>query len=331
MRLLQCSLDRGRLAHAYLFDGSDLSQLEAVACTLAKALNCEKPPRVGQTGLPLDSCDECLSCKKIQNCNHPDVTWVRPESKSRVITIDQIRELMQVVQLKPHQAKWKVGIIVAADRLNQQAANAFLKTLEEPPGQSILILLSAAADQILETLLSRCLRLRFTGEATRASDPAFVAWLAQLGELASSADATLLARYRMLSLIMNRLSETKAAVQETLTQRSPLEKFDDIDPKTRDRWEEELAAAIEAEYRRERAELLVGIQWWLRDVWLNTLQLGKAATFPTLQSSTKAVAKRVQSHEGLKNLEIIDEAMRWLAGNVQEALALEVSFLKLAI
>ena len=153
--LLQNSLARGRLGHAYFFDGHDLSQLEAVAMTLAKTLNCENPPSRGKTGLALDSCDQCLNCRKIANCTHPDVFWVRPESKSRIITIEQIRDLMHTIQLKPTQAAWKTAIIVAADRLNVQAANAFLKTLEEPPGQSIIMLLSTEPANVLETMQTR--------------------------------------------------------------------------------------------------------------------------------------------------------------------------------
>ena len=332
MRLLQCSLDRGRLAHAYLFEGHDLSQLEAVAATLAKALNCENPPKVGKTGLPLECCDKCLNCRKIDGCNHPDVLWVRPESKSRVITIDQMRDLMQTVQLKPTQAQWKTGVIVAADRLNQQAANAFLKTLEEPPGQSVLMLLTVEPGHILETLVSRCLRLRFTGEAIQFRDPAFLAWLAQFGEVASGEQKTLLNRYRLLSLLMARLGEIKAAVQEALTQRSPLEKYEEIDPKQRERWEEELEAAIEAEYRRERAELLVGIQWWLRDIWIHSLKgSNDDCAFPALRLATQAVGARIRPDQGLRNIEILDQVLRSLRGNVQEALALEIGMLKVAL
>src|SRR5205823_2281869 len=141
VRLLQRSLERGRLGHAYLFSGDDLTELERIARTLAKVVNCEKPvrkpphstltPDEGE-GLPLDSCDRCVSCRKIDADNHPDISWVRPESKSRVIIIDQMRDLMQTIHLKPTVAQYKFGIIVAADRLNPQAANAFLKTLEEP-------------------------------------------------------------------------------------------------------------------------------------------------------------------------------------------------------
>src|SRR5436309_8963575 len=89
VHLLQRSLERGRLAHGYLFSGTELTELEAVAATLAKTLNCEKPPRRSAGRLALDSCDTCLTCRKVDSGNHPDVQWVRPESKSRIIEIKQ--------------------------------------------------------------------------------------------------------------------------------------------------------------------------------------------------------------------------------------------------
>src|SRR5262245_10315107 len=92
VQLLQRSLERGRLGHADLFAGGQLAELQAVARTLAKTLNCEQPPRRAASGLALDCCDVCQSCRKIENENHPDVLWVRPESKSRVITIEQMRD-----------------------------------------------------------------------------------------------------------------------------------------------------------------------------------------------------------------------------------------------
>ena len=83
-----------------------------------------------------------------------------------------MRELMHEVQLKSSEAEVKVAVIVAADRLNPQAANAFLKTLEEPPPKSVLILLSTEPGRILETIMSRCLRLNFAGEGARKWDAA---------------------------------------------------------------------------------------------------------------------------------------------------------------
>lgn len=86
--LLQRSLERGRLAHAYLFNGHQLDELESLARTLAKTLNCQRP--VKASGVGIDCCDACLSCRKIDHDNHADVFWVRPESKLRQIKIGQI-------------------------------------------------------------------------------------------------------------------------------------------------------------------------------------------------------------------------------------------------
>src|ERR1043165_98679 len=110
LRLLQRSLERGRLGHAYLFGGSALLALEKVTATLGKGVNCEKPVERNAAGVPIDSCDQCESCRKIDNFNHPDISWIRPESKSRVITIDQMRELMQTIYLKPTVARPKFGL-----------------------------------------------------------------------------------------------------------------------------------------------------------------------------------------------------------------------------
>ena len=330
-QLLQRSLERNRLAHAYLFGGNALKELEDMARTLAKAVNCLSPPRRAANNLALDSCDACDNCRRIDHFNHPDVLWVRPESKSRVITIDQIRELMQMVNLKPTAAEFKVGIIVAADRLTLQAANAFLKTLEEPPAKSILILLSTEPQRILDTILSRCLRLSFAGDGAHF-DAGQMEWMASFSATAANGKEGLLGHYRLLGLVSKKLAEQKAVIEEALTARSPLERYDDLDPKMRDKFEDELAAAIEAEYRRQRTDLIGALQWWLRDVWLHTLAAGAGLlSFPDFAAAAGAVARRISSAEALANLEEVDRLQRHLHSNVQEALALEVGLLKLKL
>src|SRR5271166_5369821 len=107
LQLLRRSLERGRLAHAYLLTGNQLDALEAIARTLAKTLNCDHPARKGTAAV--DCCDRCLSCQKIEHWNHPDVHWVRPESKSRIITIAQMRDLMREIQLKPKESRYKIA------------------------------------------------------------------------------------------------------------------------------------------------------------------------------------------------------------------------------
>ncbi len=327
VQLLQRSLARGRLGHAYLFAGDRLEELESLALTLAKTLNCLNPARTG--GLATDCCDDCLNCRKIENDSHADVHRVRPESKSRVITIDQTRELAREIQLKPAGAEFKVAIIVAADRLNVQAANAFLKTLEEPPPRSVLILLSTEPQRLLETILSRCLRLNFYGDGKHALDPAEREWLEHFGALAAGEQKTLLGRYRLLDALLKKLGEIRARVDESFSARSPLEKYDDVEKELREKWETELAAAIEAEYRRRRGDALLLVQWWLRDVWLHSIAAGKELlAFPAI-AGAETVARRISPRQALENLQTMERTQRLLHTNVQEALALEVGMLKL--
>ena len=142
----------------------------------------------------------------------------------------------------------------------------------------------------------------------------------------------MLGHYKLLGLISKKLAEQKDAIDEALTARSPLERYDNLDPKMREKLEDELAAAIEAEYRRQRTDLIGALQWWLRDVWLHTLSAGAALlTFPNLASTTGAVARRISPAEALANLEETDRLQRQLHSNVQEALALEVGLLKLRL
>lgn len=327
--LLQRSLQRGRLGHAYLFSGGQLDVLETLARTLAKTLNCQRPVQSG--GASVDCCDTCAICRKIDQLEHPDVHWVRPESKLRVILVDQMRELMREIQLKPTQATHKVAVIVGADRLKTEAANAFLKTLEEPPPKSVLILLSTEPDRILETILSRCLRLNFSGEGARKWDAAWLDWLAKFSELAGAAQKSLLGRYRLMDVLAQRLAELKTRVEEELTARSPLEKYEDVEKDLRERWEDELKAAIEAEYRRQRMELLLLVQWWLRDVWLHTLAGGREfLNFPQIAGAER-VAGRLTTQQALENLRVVEQTQRLLHTNVQEALTLEVGLLKLQL
>jgi DNA polymerase III, gamma/tau subunits len=343
VQLLQRSLERGRLGHAYLFSGQELSELEGIALTLAKTLNCLEPAK--KNGVAVDCCDKCLNCQKIAHGNHADVFWVRPESKLRVIRMNQVvrrddspaRVLLEFVNLKPTESEYKIGIIVAADRMNEQAANAFLKTLEEPPAKSILVLLTTEPQRILETIFSRCLRLNFGGDARRSLSPAQLEWLTGFSDAAAAEQKSLLGRYRLMDVLLKKLNELKTAIDERLTEQSPLQRYKDAEKNLQERWEDELKAAIEADYRRQRSELLAVLQWWLRDVWVRKVRSSKSETrsegaellrFPQI-AGTDRVAGRISAAQALENLQVMEQIQRWLYTNVQEALALEVGLLKL--
>jgi hypothetical protein len=96
-------------------------------------------------------------------------------------------------------------------------------------------------------------------------------WLGIFSEMAAADQKSLLGRYRLMDVLLRKLNEVRASIDATLTARSPLEKYEDAEVELRDKWEDELKAAIEAEYRRQRSDFLLALQWWLRDVWVQAL------------------------------------------------------------
>jgi DNA polymerase III subunit delta' len=176
---LQFAFEKNKLAHAYLFYGSEGSGKEAVAIELAKLLNCED-----ENSKP---CNKCNACNKINKLNHPDVKYVfplsskwKPEDISKRmhnksqnifapvdqegvtnISIDKIRELKNETKYPPYESKQKVYIITEADKMNRESANSFLKLLEEPPDYLTLVLITSSKNVLLDTIRSRCRSIYF--------------------------------------------------------------------------------------------------------------------------------------------------------------------------
>ena len=331
--LLRRSLANGRLGHAYLFVGGTIESLEAHATELARTLNCQSPPAVGETGIPLEACGECIPCRKVDSGNFPDLDFVRPEKKSRIISIEQIRYLTRKISLKPTEGRYKVAIITGADRMPGPTFNAFLKTLEEPPERTVFVLLTTHPDQLGETVRSRCMRVNFGGGADVQLEANDAAWLKSFVGMSAEADAGLMGRYRLLGNLMEHLSAKHETIEEIQVEASPLNRHDDLEPVLREKLKEELNAAIEAEYRRQRGQFLAGLQWWLRDVWLAALRQGRELLhFQEWADTSETVGQRLTPRQALENLQSIEATQRLLeTTNVQEALALEVGLLKLKL
>ena len=155
--ILQRTIQRGRIPSSYLFAGESGIGKKCAAITLAKAVNCLKT--IDSQPLQVDSCDECSSCRKLDAGVHPDYLLVLPESGQ--IRIEEIRSIDDRLSLKPFEARKKVVIIDDADTMNVFASNAFLKTLEEPPKDSIIILISSKPDNLPDTIRSRCSKINF--------------------------------------------------------------------------------------------------------------------------------------------------------------------------
>ena len=332
VRVFQESLKKDRIAHAYLVASSSSKAVESFALEFAKTLNCEDPTEKTPSGLPLDACDQCQRCRQISALQHADVTWIRPESKSRIITIAQIRSVLDTIHLKAHGAPYKIIVVVGADRMNPQAANAFLKTLEEPPAGSVLLLLSTDPQRLLDTIRSRCQSINLASSSRISPDPMGYEWLERLCDRALRKQRGAGTRYHLLSDLLGCLSEKKASIEESLSALSPLETHDDLEPKLRDRYKQELNASIEAEYRKQRADLIALLQWFLRDIWLQSIQAGESLLqLPDLAPKSSQIAARIKPSAALNNLTIADKLQRQLNTNVQEALAIEVALLKIAL
>jgi DNA polymerase-3 subunit delta' len=147
---------RGRLAHAYLFTGPPGVGKRLFAGEMAKALLCEAPP-AGR----LEACDHCPACLLVEAGNHPDLLTVARPEEGMEVPIDVVRELCRGLSLKAARGRCKVAIVDDADDLNDAAANCFLKTLEEPPPGSVLILVGTSPERQLSTIVSRCQVVRF--------------------------------------------------------------------------------------------------------------------------------------------------------------------------
>ena len=151
LRQLKTALAGGHAAHAYLFSGIEGIGKCSTAVCLAKALNC--------AAREADFCDECRSCRKIEKRLHPDFFFIEPDKN--VIRIEQVRDLQRKIIFKPMEGRRKVVIIDQAEKLNLHAANCLLKTLEEPPDDTVIILVAHTAMALLPTIVSRCQRIRF--------------------------------------------------------------------------------------------------------------------------------------------------------------------------
>lgn len=155
---LRTMLTENRLPHGLLFHGQPGIGKAAIATGLAQTLFCSQPAR--DDGGPR-GCGLCAQCRKVLGNNHPDLLRVEMGLEKTRILVDQIRDLNRFFALSPLEGNWKISILDDAGQMNANAANALLKTLEEPPDKSLLILITCRADSLLPTLRSRCQTLRF--------------------------------------------------------------------------------------------------------------------------------------------------------------------------
>lgn len=156
IRYLKKHTESGKTRHAYLVTGPDGVGRRTLVLAFAKALNCTNPPKAGEF------CDQCLTCRQINEQRYPDLTILEIAEGAKDLKIDQVREMQQTLSLAPYQSKHRMVLIPEFQHATIGASNALLKSLEEPPSKALLILTADAKESLLETISSRCevIRLR---------------------------------------------------------------------------------------------------------------------------------------------------------------------------
>jgi DNA polymerase-3 subunit delta' len=309
---LESAHRQGRLAHAYLVTGAVGSVVQEFALSMIRMVN-------GEEGSSLE--EVCSG----------HVHLLRPESKSRRITVKQVRELEKRLYMGAPSGKTKVAVIQDADRLGQEAENAFLKTLEEPPDGSLILLLSSQPQQLLDTILSRCLRVPLRGEhrfdSEAAEENAVLEVLeAHLRDAGGSATAAL--------GLAGRFSGILRELKTGITKRYDLalkEETKIYAKRIEGDWlakrEDYYKAVSETEYLERRNRLVDCLLAFLGDA----LRQQHGVTHLDLESrraATEAMARRCAPAELSRRFGALERMRTLLETNASEKLVFEVSFLE---
>jgi DNA polymerase-3 subunit delta' len=299
-----------RLGHAYLISGPPGSGKRALAADITSLVNGTKPADVF-------------------SARAREVFVAEPESKSRRIVVDQVRGLEHALQMRAIDDRRKVAIVAEADRLQPQAANAFLKTLEEPPANSLLLLLSALPEVLPDTIVSRCISIPLSpNEIKRPEEQSRL--LELLRQNAQRKTWNIETAYSLAQGLQRLLAVIREEIKEKNEESLKAEEAR-YQNSTDGAWLEDregyYKALTESMYIDRRARLLEVLFIWWTDV-LRAKTGVDARDFPSLKKEISALAERFRTPEVLKKIRRLEELRDHLAQNIQEALAIEVGFLK---
>lgn len=302
--------EQHRLAHAYLISGSPGSGKRLLAAELASLVN----------GTIVN---DVFSAKA------REIFVAQPESKSRRIVIEQIRDLEHALQMRASGGRRKVAIISDADRLQPQAANAFLKTLEEPPKDSLLLLLSALPEALPETILSRCIAIPLAQSNRHQNKSEEERLVKLLQKAAGERGWSIQYAYRLAQEFQRLLrairEQIKGETDQALKQEHARYKDSTDGVWLQDR-EEYYKALTESSYLQRRAELIDTLFAWWSDVLRSSNGIERF-NLPNAKRETTALATRFTTIEILRRIRCVEELRDHLNRNIQEALAIEVAFL----
>jgi len=316
LELLLNSHRNERLAHAYLITGTEGSGKQELAGKLICAVN-----GIGGT----DSNSWAL-----EGLQSGMVNVIGPESRSRRITVDGIRGAEKALQMAGESGLKKFVVVKEADRMGPAASNAFLKTLEEPPKNSILLLLTAQPEQLLTTILSRCIRISLKGssQAWEISDEARL-FLDQLRDYSRDGRQGVSSALSLMKVFSGILVEKKARISKRNEEALKLE-VKTYRQTTEGDWlkrrEDYYKAMTESEYLEFRGKLIEYLLAWFGDS-LRQQNNWHRLDLQAYAETTKELARQMDATSLGKKMDAIETLRNNLNTNVQEALALESAFI----
>jgi DNA polymerase III subunit delta' len=323
--LIASAHERGRLAHAFLISGAPGAGKEHLSARVIQLVNDSGEgggtdlfgePVVRETP-PLDELESGW------------VRIIRPRMKSRRIGVDEIRNLEHTLQLAAPGGHCKVGVIIEADRMNDQAANAFLKTLEEPPRNTLLLLLTANPQRLLPTILSRCVRMPLLGgrPLIEHGGAELVAALNRAAKYGFGTPVAALHLKATFTGFLSRYRDEAEAAAKAAEKEETAAYRDATDGSWLKEREAFHKAAAEAEYLDSRNRLFDVLMAWMADL-LRLKSRAAGLDFPDSAEALRPIAEAETETRLLQRMESLDSLRRTLETNAFEPLAIEVGFLR---
>lgn len=316
LELIERAGEKGRLAHAYLLMGPPGSGKERLAARMIEMAN------PGGRLMPAETIEELRS---------GFVSIVAPESKSRKISVDSIRDVEHTLQMAAPGGVTKFAVIRDADCMGDAASNAFLKTLEEPPPSSRVLLLTSRPEMLLETILSRCIRVPLAGSVVPETVNDDVRqFLDLLAEQARKERRGLSIGLMLMSAFSALLKKEKDAVEKANAEAEKAEaalyrnKTEGTYLKDREKYWEGVTAS---EYLQRRNRILEYLVIWFGDA-LRQQQGAPSLDLPDYAAATGALARQFSLEELTRRLAAVETLRDHLNTNVNESLALEAAFIR---
>ncbi len=310
--LLQRAIKNDRMAHSYLFLGNEGIGKKLVALQFAKTLNCLNDGKERA-----DSCDQCISCKKIDAFLHPDVLLLEPENQT--LKVEQVRQMQRDLAFRPYEGKYRICILSSADRMVPHMSNTLLKTLEEPPPNTVLILLANYERLILPTILSRCQLIRFNPLPI----PLVAQWLRERQGLEGE-------EAHLLSSLSEGSPRKALEIKDEIGKIHREELLEDLVGE-KSLSAERMQSWINSLPTREREKLLLVLEvakTLLRDmVMAKTLEEGSKIINSDLLSEIKTLTSNWRLSSLMKRMEILHQTTFAIRNNANTELALEAMML----